>query len=473
MNSQISYLTEQHLASVAEAFDESLPKHTWAARQYRRILANYYRLIIPKDASILEVGCGDGSLFEFLPNRDVTGIDVSARAINEARVRVPHGTFNVVSGEAMAFDRNFDYIVISDTINFAADVQAMFAQAAKAALPHTRIVINFYSMLWKPLFALGNFLKLRRKNPPMNWLTVQDVRNLLYLAGWEMFKNESKILLPIQIPAITLLVNRWFSPILSWFCLTNFCIGRPFKRGERQEYKVSVIVPARNEAGNIRDIITRTPKMGLGTELVFVEGNSTDNTWEQIQLVAKENRGKDIKILQQSGKGKGNAVREGFAAASGEVFMILDADLTVPPEDLPKFYEVIAANYGEFANGVRLVYPMESQAMRFLNLCANRIFGLIFSWLLLQPVKDTLCGTKVLLRENYERVVRNRAYFGDFDPFGDFDLLFGADKLNLKITDVPIRYRDRTYGETNIHRWRHGLLLARMVVFAARKLKFV
>ena len=213
--------------------------------------------------------------------------------------------------------------------------------------------------------------------------------------------------------------------------------------------------------------------MGRLTEIIFVEGHSTDNTWDEIQRVAKKYPDRQIKILQQSGAGKGNAVREGFAAASGDILMILDADLTMPPEELPKFYDVLASRHAEFANGVRLVYPMEKEAMRFLNMCANKFFSIAFTWLLGQPVKDTLCGTKVLFRKDYESIVANRSYFGNFDPFGDFDLLFGASKLNLKIADVPIRYRNRTYGSTNIHRWKHGLLLLRMTMFAARKLKFI
>jgi glycosyltransferase involved in cell wall biosynthesis len=233
------------------------------------------------------------------------------------------------------------------------------------------------------------------------------------------------------------------------------------------------VIPARNEAGNIQAAVDRTPELGAGTELIFVEGHSRDNTWEEIQRVQHDSPQRRIKILRQTGKGKGNAVREGFAAATGDILFILDADLTMPPEELPKFYEVLASGRAEFANGCRLVYPMESEAMQFLNLCANKAFGIIFTWLLGQPVKDTLCGTKVLTRGHYERIAAGRGYFGNFDPFGDFDLLFGAAKLNLKIADVPIRYRERTYGTTNIQRWRHGWLLLRMVAFAARKLKFV
>jgi glycosyltransferase involved in cell wall biosynthesis len=268
-------------------------------------------------------------------------------------------------------------------------------------------------------------------------------------------------------------VNRWLAPFLQWFCLTVFFVARRERANGDQPLSVSVVIPARNEAGNIPAAVARTPEMGAGTELIFVEGHSRDDTWAAIQRAAADHPERKIKIMQQTGKGKGDAVRMGFAAASGDVLMILDADLTMPPEELPKFYDVIASGRAEFANGVRLVYPMEEEAMQFLNLCANKAFGLIFTWLLGQPVKDTLCGTKVLTRAHYERIAGNRSYFGDFDPFGDFDLLFGAAKLNLKIADVPIRYRERTYGTTNIQRWRHGWLLLQMVLFAARKLKFV
>jgi glycosyltransferase involved in cell wall biosynthesis len=234
-----------------------------------------------------------------------------------------------------------------------------------------------------------------------------------------------------------------------------------------------VIIPARNEAGNIPAAVARVPEMGSGTEIIFVEGHSRDDTWQQIQLAAAQAPHRAIKIFQQTGIGKGDAVRMGFAAATGDILIILDADLTVPPEELPKFYEALVTGRTEFANGVRLVYPMEDEAMRFLNLCANKAFSLLFTWMLNQPVKDTLCGTKALSRRHYEKIVAQRAELGDFDPFGDFDLLFGAARLHLQIADIPIRYGERTYGTTNIHRWSHGWLLLRMVLFAARKVKFV
>jgi glycosyltransferase involved in cell wall biosynthesis len=232
-------------------------------------------------------------------------------------------------------------------------------------------------------------------------------------------------------------------------------------------------VPARNEAGNIPQIFARTPEMGRGTELIFVEGHSDDSTYSVIQQEISKHSDRRCELLRQTGVGKGDAVRLGFANASGEMLMILDADLTVPPEDLPRFYDVLCSGKGDFVNGVRLVYPMEERAMRYLNLVGNKLFSLAFSWLLGQPIKDTLCGTKVLWKDDYELIVANRAYFGDFDPFGDFDLLFGAAKLNQKIVGLPIRYRERTYGTTNIQRWKHGWLLLRMVHFAASRIKFI
>lgn len=248
------------------------------------------------------------------------------------------------------------------------------------------------------------------------------------------------------------------------------------QQGIMSDFTVTVVIPARNEAGNIEPAVARIPEMGRHTEILFIEGGSTDGTRKKIQAVVQANAGqRDIKLLVETAdktskrSSKGDAVRQAFAAATGDILMILDGDLTMPPEDLPKFYEAIASGRGQFINGTRLVERMEKGAMQFFNRIANWGFGKIFSWLLRQRLTDTLCGTKVLFKHDYDRIAANRHLFGDFDPFGDFDLLFGAAHLGLKIVEVPVRYRARTYGKTNIHRWRHGLLLAKMCWFAFKK----
>ena len=422
---------------------------------------------------MLEVGCGSGELLALLPNRDVTGVDISAKQIEAARERLPHGAFHVQAGELLSLDRAFDVIILSETLNYAADVQRLLGQLREVSTPETRLICNFYSSLWRPILALATALRIRARVPQSNWLSTADVRNLCELADWEFIKVFPCMLCPIRIPGLERFVNRFVAPFLPWLCLTVFAVARTRDTRTRRVPSVTVVIPARNEAGNIENAVRRIPSFAGETEIVFIEGHSVDNTWEEIQRVMQKYPDRQIKAMKQNGSGKGNAVREAFAAASGEILMILDADLTMPPEELPKFYEAVSSGRAEFANGVRLVYPMGERAMRFLNLCANKVFGLVFSWLLGQPVKDTLCGTKALRRSDYERMAANRRYFGDFDPFGDFDLLFGASKLNLKIADIPIRYRERTYGRTNIQRWKHGWLLFRMVCFAARKLRFI
>ena len=305
------------------------------------------------------------------------------------------------------------------------------------------------------------------------------MQNLLRVAGFEVISTSGEILWPIRTPLIDAFFNRFLVKLwpFSHLALTHFVIARPdpyrHGSGAGPEATVSVIVPARNESGHIEEILDRVPSMGSRTEIIFVEGNSTDDTLEVIQKAVEGRDDPDIRYYQQPGKGKGDAVRHGYDHATGDGLMILDADMTVAPEDLPRFFDAITSGTGEFINGVRLVYPMEDQAMQFLNMLGNKFFGVAFSWLLGQPVKDTLCGTKVLTRDSYDVIAANRAYFGDFDPFGDFDLLFGAARINMKIIDIPVRYRERRYGSTNIDRWRHGVLLLRMAAFAARKLRFI
>ena len=442
-------------------------------RVYQRLLKHYYRFLVPPRQRVLELGCASGDLLAALnPDRGV-GVDTDAVAVNEARRRYPHLEFRVADAAEFETGEKFDYVILSDLLNSMPDVQKLFDRIHHHCFQHTRLVVNSFNNLWRPMVRLARLFGSKGAQMPENWLSLADLKNLLHLAGWELIKTDARILWPYHTPLLNPLLNRWLAPLLKHFCLTVFIIARPRPLPHcYRSHRCSVVMPARNEAGNIEAAVRRTPEMGDGTEIIFVEGGSNDCTWDEIQRVIAKYPERNIQALKQTGQGKGDAVRAGFAAATGDLLFILDADLTVPPEDLPKFYHIALTGTADFVNGVRLVYPMENDAMRFLNMVANKFFGLAFSWLLGQPVKDTLCGTKVLFREHYNLIVRNRAYFGDFDPFGDFDLLFGAAKLNLRIIDLPIRYRARIYGETNISRWKHGWLLLRMASFAAKRLKF-
>jgi ubiquinone/menaquinone biosynthesis C-methylase UbiE len=454
-------------------------RRTGLGGAYHRRLERVYRFLVPPGQRVLELGCGGGDLLAALEPALGVGVDFSQERLRQAAERHPSPELRFLAADAHDLStlagETFDAVILSDLINDAWDVQRLLAQVAPLTHPRTRLILNTYSRLWELPLALAARLGLAQPTLYQNWLTVADVRNLLALAGFRTIRHWQEVLLPLPIPLLAPFCNRFLVRLWPFrhLALTNFLVARPEPAPLPEAPVVSVVVPARNEAGNIASVFDRLPEMGGGTEILFVEGHSKDGTWAAIEREIAAHPERRARAFQQSGKGKGDAVRLGFQEASGDVLMILDADLTVPPEDLPRFYEVIRSGRGEFVNGVRLVYPMEKDAMRFANLLGNKFFSLAFSWLLGQPIKDTLCGTKVLRRADYEQLAANRAYFGDFDPFGDFDLLFGAAKLSLEIVEVPIRYRERTYGETNIQRWSHGWLLLKMCAFAAGRIKFI
>lgn len=447
----------------------------WGGTYHRR-LSEIYRFLIPPGQRILEIGCGQGSLLGSLNPAFGVGIDFSEQMVKRARRLHPEMHFMVADAHELPLNTEFDYIILSDLLNDAWDVISILEQI-KAASPRARLIINIYSHLWQLPLTLAQKLGVAKPSLAQNWLTPSDIADLLYLSDYDSIKTWPEITCPLPIPLLEPLCNRFLGKLwpFSYFSMTNFVVARPKSDSSRiAQPLVSVIVPARNEAGNIQQIFSRVPEMGGGVELVFVEGHSdNDRTFEVIQAAIDAHPERRAKLFKQKGVGKGDAVRLGFAEASGDILMILDADLSVAPEELPRFCEALMSNKGEFINGVRLVYPMEEKAMQFFNLVGNKFFSLAFSWLLQQPIKDTLCGTKVMWKSDYDRIAADRSYFGDFDPFGDFDLIFGAAKQQLKMVDVPIRYRSRTYGTTNINRWGHGWLLMKMVVFAARRIRFV
>ena len=445
-------------------------------RYYYSDQEKYFRFLIPERLSILELGCGTGDLLNALnPIRGV-GIDFSSKMLHIAEERYPNLEFRKADIEEIdGWGETFDILIMSDVIGHLMDIEETFRRIHIFCQPDTRIVVSYYNFLWEPILKIGELLGLKMPQHYQNWLSSDDICNLLSLAHFQIVKIDFRLLIPKKIPFFSDVINRYFAslPIVRKFCLCQYIVARPIKQKEKTSYFTTILIPCKNERDNIDPAIKRIPPFGQHQEIIFVDGRSTDGTQQEIKRMIKSYPDKNIKLIIQSGHGKGDAVRHGFNAASGDILMILDADLTVPPEDLPKFYMALAEDHGEFINGCRLIYPMEKQAMRFLNYLGNKFFSMMFTWLLNQRFKDTLCGTKALFKKDYDKIQANRSYFGDFDPFGDFDLIFGAVKQNLKVVEVPIRYRERTYGRTNISRFRHGWLLIKMTIFAYKKIKIL
>ena len=419
-------------------------KDKWEKKNkyYHKDIEKFLEFLVPKNNSVLKIDCSKGN----------------------------------IPVEKLKILKKYDYIVALDLIGFSTDIQKTFQQIYKMTHSKSRVILTYHSYLWEPILKIAERLKLKRPQSFQNWLVSSDIQNLLYLAGFEIIKKGERLLIPKYIPLVSTLFNRYFTklPLIRSLCLTRYFVVRPYpKKKLLKEPSVSVVIAARNERGNIESAVKRIPKIGLHTEIIFVEGGSNDNTFEEIKRIQQKYSEKDIRVFKQPGKGKGDAIRKGFSKAKGDILMILDADLTVMPEELPKFYKAIVNGSGDFINGCRLVYPLEKESMRFLNILGNKFFSLAFSWILDQRIKDTLCGTKVLWKKDYNRIKEGRKFFGDFDPFGDFDLIFGAAKLNLKIIDLPIRYKERTYGSTNISRFSNGWLLLKMSIFASKKIKFI
>jgi len=449
---------------------------------YWKEITNYCNYFSHEESSVLEIGCGSGDLLATICGSKKTGIDFSHEYIAWAKEKHQKQNieFLVMDANNIELNKTYDLIIVSNLIGFVDDIQNVFEQIKKCCHSNTKVIVQYYNSFWEPVIKFAETIGLKQKTPTQNWLSTRDINNLLYVSGFDVYRNSKRLIFPFFFPLLSFILNKYLAkfPFFRFFSLNIYSFAKPLSEindeNFKSKYSTTIVIPARNESGNIENAILRLPKFGKHVEIIFIEGNSTDDTWQKIQEIQKKYASThDIKIGQQKGKGKGDAVREGYKMASGDILMILDADLTVPPEDIPKFYNAIASGKGDFINGTRLVYPMDKEAMRFLNYLGNHFFSWAFTWLLDQRFKDTLCGTKVMFRKDYLKLIKNRTYFGEFDPFGDFDLLFGAHKLNLKIVEVPIRYKERTYGTTNISRFKHGIILLRMCAFASKKCKFI
>jgi SAM-dependent methyltransferase len=462
----------ERLVSFFDTFAQDEERWYRRNRTYHRLIESVFRFIVPPAAAVLEVGSGAGTLLQALRPARGLGIDVSPRMVELARRRHAELEFRVGTGERLAADATFDYVVLSDLVLYAYDLIRLFRNVHACSHTRSRVVVHSYSQVWRPIIRVAELLHLKHPKPIVNWVTAADVANALDLAGFEVVSTSRRILFPKKVPLLTTFLNGVVANVwpFSLLCLTWWVVARP-RASVASRPSVSVIVPCRNERGNVSAIIDRVPELGSATELVFVEGGSTDGTREEIAHRIASRPERDLSLHVQTGTGKADAVRLGFERAKNDVLLILDGDLSVDPEDLQTFYDALAEGKADFVNGSRLVYSIERGAMQFLNVVGNHVFSRVFTWLMDQHVKDTLCGTKGLWAADYPSISAGRADFGLIDPFGDFDLLLGAARRGLKIVDVPVRYRTRTYGRTNISRFRHGLLLLKMSALGFRAFK--
>ncbi len=481
--SPLAKAAREEVRTFYETHHDQLARAREKRSYYYEYLARILKARVAKDQRVLEIGCGSGDLLAACSPSFGVGIDISGKAVAAARARHPNlHFFEGDGGEAATLAQArgpFDVILIVNVLTFMGDVRRLFDALHLVSHAKTRVIIYSHSRLWQPVLRLAELIGMKQAQPADAWIPQEEVRTMLHLGDWDVVREDRQIIFPIYIPLLSEVLNRWVGhlPILDAFSLMFGIVARPrlvrHAGSMKSEPSVSVVIPCRNEEGHIAPMVARLPTLPPNSEYIFVEGGSKDGTEAAILQAIEKNPDKPLRFLKQTGKGKGDAVRLGFGAARGEVLVILDSDMGVAPEDLLSFVNALARGHAEFVNGSRLVYPMAGKAMRFLNLLANKFFAALFSWILGQPCRDTLCGTKVLYRSDYERIAANRAYFGEFDPFGDFDLLFGASRLNLHIVDLAVRYHERAYGETNINRFSHGLLLLRMSAFASRKLKFL
>jgi len=479
---------ENNLKKMIKNHFDSLAKHrsSWVkrAKSFYKEDNRMMHEFIPAGSKVLEIGCGNGQLLSSLKTRKGVGIDISSKMINLAKDEHKNLNFLRADAEKTNFfeqtSDKFDFIVISDTIGYLFDIEATLKKLHRVCSSDTRLIVSYYSPHWEPFLNLAARVGIKMPELGKALLNENDISNLLKSSGFETVRKEKKIIFPFNLFGIGRVINKFIAPlpIFNFFSLRHYVVSRSLEVIDTDKLKsASIIIPCRNEFGNIGNALQRIPKFSNKIEVIFVEGHSEDGTWEELQRILKDKnfskKGFNIKAIKQPGIGKADAVFSAFSIASNDVLMILDGDLTVAPEDLKKFWDKISTGEAEYINGTRLLYPMENEAMKFLNYLGNRFFSILFSWLLGQRYTDTLCGTKVITRKHYERACIRNKDLGAFDPFGDFFIIFGASRLNLKMLEMPIRYRARSYGDTQISRFSHGFLLIKMVIFAFFKLKAI
>jgi hypothetical protein len=460
----------EHYDRVSAGRADYIQKNPYYFRQVCQLL----RTIIPAGKRVLQVGCLTPDYLDAVAPSRGLGIDVSPKLVGAAAERFPHLQFRVHENYEIGDEEIFDYVLVMD-INDQVDPIATLKALRPAMNERTRIIVHHYNHFWEPIIRAAERTGMKFPLPQQNWLSPGDIRNIFTHCDWEWLQIRRAVLAPKYVPLLSWLANSFLSrlPVIQHFNMINLTIARPLKpRPASGDYSVSIVIPCRNEVGNVTAAVERIPDMGRHTEIVFCDDKSTDGTADKIRYLQKAHAHRDIKLYEGPGICKAFNVWTGFDRAEGDILMILDADLTTMPEELSYFYDAIASGKAEFINGTRFVFPMQGAAMKPFNIIGNRVFSAIFSFLLGQPITDTLCGTKVLMRRDWPAIRALSGTWGTDDRWGDYDLLFGAAKLNLRILDLPVHYQERFSGETKMTgRLRNGLIMLRMCWAAFRKFK--
>lgn len=460
----------QHQSRLAGARQQWIDRNRYYYDSVRRVL----RFIIEPGRRVLSVRCQTGHFLDAVAPSQGVGIEISQALVDVAQARYPRFTFLCSDPEALEVPGRFDYVLVSDLCD-TVDVLASLKRLVPLCEAHTRVVIYGYNRLWQPVLELAGRLGLRMEPLEPNWLSEEDVRGLLMLAGFQSIHTYRTILIPKRIPLLSAFCNRVLArlPIISKLCMVSVIVARPAPAPvDPGRVSVSVVIPCRNERGNVAAAVDRIPDMGRHVEILFCDDKSTDGTADEVRRLQQTCPHRDIRLLEGPGIGKAENVWTGFRASRGDILVILDGDLTVMPEELPNFVLALTEGKGELINGSRLVYPMPKSAMKLANMIGNKAFSYVFSYLLGHHVKDTLCGTKALWRRDWERLEARLGTWGVQDRWGDYELLLGAARLQLAIVDMPVHYQERVYGVTKmISVFRNGLTMLRMCAAAGLKLK--
>jgi len=445
---EIREARRKHQEATAERRDKWIHSNRYFYDRLKRVL----KYIIEPRKRVLEIRCETGQLLASVKPSYGVGVEISEAMVECARRQYPEFRFVRSDPESLQLNETFDYVLfnhIFDTV----DILRAFESIRRHCSLETKIVVINYNQLWQPILEFASNVGLRSRFVEPNWISENDLRGFLKLAGFRPVRKHRMMLFPKWIPILSSVMNDFVArlPGLRRLCLMQVMVGRPLAEPKREEdLTVSVVIPCRNEVGNIQHAVKRLPAMGRHTEILFCDDKSNDGTADEIRRMQALYPRKDIRLVEGPGICKAENVWAGFRAARGDVLMILDADLTVMPEELPVFLRALATSRGEFVNGSRLVYPMPDLAMKFANIIGNKLFGVAFSFLLDQRIKDTLCGTKVFWRRDWVRMEENLGGWGIKDLWGDYELLFGASKLHLEIIEVPVHYQERIHGVTKM-----------------------